>query len=71
MAKMDRSSLFRELSLDQMVEIGAQCQSGELALSDHERFELARMIVRRKEVVLELEDLVSIYYPPESPPPIM
>jgi hypothetical protein len=69
---MDRSSLFRELSLDQMVEIGAQCQVGELALTDHERYELARMIVRRKEVVIDLENLVSIFYPPpHSPPPII
>jgi hypothetical protein len=68
---MDRTSLFRELSLDQMVEIGAQCQVGELMLSDHERYELARMIVRRKEVVMDLEHVVSIYYPPPSPPPII
>jgi hypothetical protein len=69
---MDRTTLFRELSLDQMVEIGAQCQVGELALSDHERYELARMIVRRKELVMDLEQLVSIFYPPpQSPPPII
>lgn len=66
---MDRSALFRELSLDQMVEIGAQCQAGELMLSDPERYELARLIVRRKEVVSQLEQLVSIYYPPPPPPP--
>jgi hypothetical protein len=69
---MDRSPLFRELSLDQMVDIGAQCQAGELPLSDRERYELARLIVRRKEVVAELEQLVNLFYPPPpSPPPII
>jgi hypothetical protein len=68
---MDRSPLFRELSLDQMVEVGALCQTGDLDLSDHERFELARLIVRRKEVVKDLEQLVEIQYPPPSSPPIM
>lgn len=67
----DRSPLFRELTLDQMVEIGAQCQTGELTLSDHERYELARLIVRRKEVVMDLETLVSIFYPPPPPPPVV
>lgn len=68
---MDRSPLFRELSLDQMIEIGAQCQTGEIVLTDHERYELARMIVRRKEIVLDLENLVSLFYPPPpSPPPV-
>lgn len=70
---MDRSPLFRELSLDQMVEIGAHCQAGDIVLTDHERFELARMIVRRKELVCGLEQLVSLHYPPPSypPPPIV
>lgn len=66
---MDRSPLFRELSLDQMVEIGAQCQAGDIVLTDPERYELARLIVRRKEVVSQLEELVSIFYPPPPSPP--
>lgn len=64
----DRSALFRELSLDQMIEIGAQVQTGEMSLTDHERYELARLIVRRKEIVVDLENLVSIFYPPPPPP---
>lgn len=66
---MDSASLFHELSLDQMVEIGAQCQAGDILLEDHERFELARLIVQRKRLVNVLEDMVMIYYPPKYYPP--
>lgn len=66
--EMDRSPLFRELSLDQMIEVGAQCQAGDIDLTEHERFELARLIVRRREVVGVLEELVNLHYPPSSPP---
>ncbi len=66
---MDSASLFHELSLDQMVEIGAQCQAGDIVLEDHERFELARLIVQRKRLVNLLEDLVTICYPPKYYPP--
>ncbi len=66
---MDSASLFHELSLDQMVEIGAQCQAGDIMLEDYERFELARLIVQRKTLVTVLEELVTIHYPPRYYPP--